>query len=304
MISPGRLLWLLRRDLKRGWEATYHDYRVKPLITQWNWPYWSEKPEEVPVHVLTGRDDWQLCAWMLASWFHYTKKSWNVAIHDDGTLPNEAGVFFQRAFPHARILWREEANIRMAKKLANYPLCFDYRERHPLALKIFDFASENESDRFIMLDSDVLFFRPPLEMLEWVSSGARDCWFNADAEEATLVSSAEAESALGIKLWARVNSGIGLIVRDTIDFDLCERALRETTLSKGHIWRREQTLYALCASRNGGGGLLPAKYEVSLGRNAVSKELVARHYVGAVRDRYFAEGIKRLRGVLLRPEED
>ena len=34
-----------------------------------------------------------------------------------------------------------------------------------------------------------------------------------------------------------------------------------------------------------------------------SQDIVARHYVGAVRDRFYAEGLKRLRGELLAYEE-
>jgi hypothetical protein len=74
---------------------------------------------------------------------------------------------------------------------------------------------------------------------------------------------------------------------------LCERALRETNLLKGHIWLVEQTLFAICASAWGRGGLLPAEYEVSLDPNA-RPGAVARHYVGAVRERFYGEGIARV----------
>ena len=72
---------------------------------------------------------------------------------------------------------------------------------------------------------------------------------------------------------------------------------------RGPIWRVEQTLFALCASRGGKGGLLPKNYEVSLRRRA-SPDAIARHYVGAVRDRFYGEGLKRLHEELLTLEED
>jgi hypothetical protein len=65
----------------------------------------------------------------------------------------------------------------------------------------------------------------------------------------------------------------------------------------------EQTLFALCASRFGKGGLLPKHYEVSLKRRA-HPDAIARHYVGAVRDRFFGEGLKRLREELLAVEAE
>ena len=302
MISPGRLWWLLRRDLKRGWSATFHDYRSKPRIADWSWPFWNQTPQSVPVHVLTGEKDYLLCAWMLASWFHFTEETWRVFIHDDGTLPEAARELFRKLFTNARIIPRDEADTRMDKVLAPYPFCHDYRNKHPLALKIFDFPTFTDSDRFIALDSDVLFFNYPREIMEWVSTKKAECWFNEDVAEGSLITPDNARTDLGVKLWRKVNSGLCLINKAAIDFEFCERALGETSILKGHIWRVEQTLFALCASR-GKGGLLPATYEVSLNKNS-EPGIVARHYVGAVRDRFYGEGLKRLRGVLLSGEVD
>jgi hypothetical protein len=154
-----------------------------------------------------------------------------------------------------------------------------------------------------VLDSDVLFFRPPREIMEW-SRGPepRNCWFNEDLQEACLISAAEAMDDLGVNLWSRVNSGICLIHRAAIDFDFCDHALAVTSILRGKLWRVEQTLFALCASRHGRGGLLPRTYEVSIRRNA-SRDVVARHYVGAVRQRFFGEGLRRLAPVLLAEEK-
>jgi hypothetical protein len=88
-----------------------------------------------------------------------------------------------------------------------------------------------------------------------------------------------------------------------VDFDFCDQALATTSILRGQIWRVEQTLFALCASRHGKGGLLPETYEVSLKRRG-SPDAIARHYVGAVRDRFYAEGLKRLREQLLVVDAD
>jgi hypothetical protein len=298
MMSPGRLWWLLRRDLKRGWDATYHDYKTKLRIEEWSWPFWKDTPQSVPVHVLTGAKDWELCAWMLASWFHFTEESWRVFIHDDGSLPEPARALFSKLFPHLQIISRDAADTKMDKVLAPYPFCHDYRNKHPLALKIFDFPAYTEGERFIVLDSDVLFFNYPSEIMQWVNGSAMECWFNEDVGEGSLITPDHARTDLGVKLWRQVNSGLCLVAKAAIDLDFCERALGETSITKGHAWRIEQTLFALCASRHGKGGLLPRTYEVSLGKHA-AENVVARHYVGTVRDRFYGEGLKRLRDILL-----
>lgn len=305
MISPGRIWWHVRRDVKRGWDASYHDYRTLPQIEQWYWPFWGEEPATIPVHVLTGEKDWRLAAWMLASFFHFTEMAWPVVIHDDGTLPEDGRATLESLFNGARIIRRSEADEEMKRVLRAYPFCEDYRNAHPLALKIFDMPHFEKGDRFLMIDSDVLFFNHPREIIDWANAPAKnkDCWFNEDVQESSLITAAEAREELDVKLWARVNSGIAAIYKPAIDLDFCDRVLATTSILRGQVWRVEQTLFALCASRGGRGGLLPNNYEVSLRRRA-SPEAIARHYVGAVRDRFYGEGLKRLHEELLTLEEE
>ena len=297
MISPGRLWWLLRRNLKRGWKAAYHDYKTLPRIEEWFWPFVTEPPMSVPVHVLTGAQDWRLAAWMLASWFEASEHNWSVDIHDDGTLPKDAQAKLLRLFPHARIITRAEADAALSPVLRAFPFCWEYRQMHPLGLKIFDVPHFSEGTRYLLFDSDVLFFRHPREILDWVSSSRDECWFNEDVADATLLTAAEAKEELGVRLWQRVNSGLCLIHKPAISFDFIDRALAQTSILRGKVWRIEQTLYALCASMHGKGGLLPRTYEVSLNKHA-DDDVIARHYVGAVRDRFFGEGVERLRDQL------
>lgn len=302
MISPGRLWWQFRRDVKRGWDASYHDYQTLPRIEEWSWAFWGEKPTNVPIHVLTGDKDWRLAAWSLASFLQFSEVGWPIVIHDDGSLSEEATEVFEGIFPACRIISRDQSDEEMNRVLLPYPFCLDYRNTHPLGIKVFDMAHYATEERFIVLDSDVLFFRKPQEIVDWAKAPVgRDCWFNEDVQEASLITASEAREELNVKLWSRVNSGLCLLYKPAIDLDFCDRALAVTSILRGHVWRVEQTLFALCASRNGRGGLLPKTYEVTLKRHA-SKDIIARHYVGAVRDRFYGEGLKRLRGALLEVE--
>lgn len=301
-MTPGRFLYLLRRDIHRGWDATHHHYKTLPRIAKWEWPFWSEAMQEMPVHLLTGKKDYLLSAWMLASWFHFSEYAWPVVVHDDGTLPPEGVELLTRLFKNVRIISRREADAAMERRLKEYPFCYEYRDMHPLALKIFDVPHFATAQRFLIFDSDLLFFSHPREIMDWVSGGKPDIWFNEDVAETSLVSAEEAREELGVSLWERVNSGLCCAYRPAFDLDFCDRALAQTSILRGHVWRVEQTLFALCASAHRHGGLLPRRYEVSLGRTA-SPEAVARHYVGAVRDRFYGEGLKRLAPVLLAQEE-
>jgi hypothetical protein len=304
MKSPGKIWWQFSRDVRRGWDATYHDYQTLPRIEEWYWPFWGEEPASVPVHVLTGAKDWRLAGWSLASLFHFSELAWPVVIHDDGTLDDEGRGVLEALFEGCRIISRAEADAVMNRLLRAYPFCADYRAAHPLALKIFDMAQFAENERFIVLDSDVLFFSHPREIIDWANGrNTRECWFNEDAQESSIITAAEAREELDVRLWGRVNSGLGLLQRGVIDLDFCDRALALTSILRGRPEQIEQTLFALCASRQGKGGLLPKTYEVSLKRRA-TPDIIARHYTGPVRDRFYGEGLKRLAGELLAVEDD
>ncbi len=299
MLSPGRLWWLLRRDLRRGWAATRHHYKTLPRIQDWQRPFWTEKLQSVPVHVLTGAKDWELAAWMLASWCYFSESGWPLVIHDDGTLPPTAAATFQKISSEVRVISRAEADREMELVLKQFPFAYEYRAMHPLALKLFDVPHFTTGERMMIFDSDLLFFNYPGEVMDWVGSPPDETsWFNEDVAEGSLVTVEEAKEELGVTLWPRVNSGLCLLHHPVVNFEFCDRALAETAMLRREIWRVEQTLFALCASRVGKGGLLSKRYEVSLGKRG-ARDAVMRHYVGAVRERFYGEGLERLGKVLL-----
>ena len=297
-MTPGRLWYLIQRDWQRGLAAAWHDRVVSQRILVWKNPHTAPPPDDLPVHVLSGKDDWLLACWMLASWFHTTDRNWRVIIHDDGQLPPEAVAAFAKSAPGSRRIPAQEADSTVLSALAGHPACRDYRQAHPLARKIFDVPTLTPGERFIILDSDVLFFRKPEFILRWCAEGGDECWFNEDVKEAFPIPLTEVRETLGIEVWPRVNSGLCLLNRSAIDLDLCERALRETSLLKGHIWLVEQSLFAICASARKRGGLLPSEYEVTLEKKA-RPGAVARHYVGAVRQRFYGDGIARVKSQLI-----
>ena len=112
-----------------------------------------------------------------------------------------------------------------------------------------------------------------------------------DCDSAYTVDTATVRARLGNELLARVNTGLGLIHRDSIKWEWIEEFLALPGLTEGHFWRIEQTLYALCSSRYGA-ELLPQEYTVNLEAGVPPR--ILRHYVGAIRHLMYGEGIAHL----------
>lgn len=300
-LTPGRLLYLARFYGSRGYRYWHAQRILAPRILEWRLPEGLEPAPDVPLHLLTSQHDWLMAIWMLASLHHQTGRKWRVFVHEDGSLPDETAGIFERLFPQATLIPREQADAAMADTLAGRPRCAEYRSRMPHGLKCFDVPCLADHDRFILVDPDVLFFANPDRMLEWVDNPGDDsCWFNADYQEPSPLAPEDARAAFDFDLWPKVNSGLCLLSKDAIDLDAMEKWLDHPALRNlENGWRVEQTLLALSASRHGRGGLLPEdEYEVSRGSSRRPRG-VTRHYIGQVRSRFHSEGIRELAPILL-----
>lgn len=293
-MTPGRFWWLLRHHTRRGWDAWWHEKNTLPRIRRWRcdpaWPL-----QDIPIHVVGGKDHVLMTLWMLAGFFHHTQRRWPVVFHEDGTVPIDRDAALLREIFGARVITRAEANARGEREWQDFPNLLALREILPLMLKAVDAPMFCGASRLFLLDPDVLFFQRPDEILAWADADDGTNWFNADAVEPSYLSPALTRERFGFDLWPKVNSGLCLLQRAALDPEFMEDALARSPELRGKTWgenwRSEQTLLALCGSRANRGGLLPEdRYEVSLGKTRRPGG-VARHYIGAVRGRFFAEGL-------------
>ncbi|MEQ9359079.1 MAG: hypothetical protein RLP97_27685 [Coleofasciculus chthonoplastes F2-STO-03] len=243
------------------------------------------------IHVLTSSTDWLNLIWVLKSFYHFSGRNYNLCIHDDGTLTDEQCHTLQYHFPDARLIARKIANEAMLGRLKSYPRCLKFRQTNHLSPKVFDFVAYLESDRMLLLDSDVLFFQEPTELLRRIESPTYSYnSVNRDIASAYTIDSAVVRERMGFTIQPRFNSGLGLIHKKSMNLGWIEQFLSLPGII-GHFWRIEQTLFALCSSKFGV-ELLPEEYDVRLGKGIESYP--CRHYVGAIRHLMYSEGIRDL----------
>ena len=286
----GKLVYQLRRRCANGPRASYYREFVRRRILQTP-PIEDLTDPRVEIHVLTSREDWLNLIWTLKSFYAASRRRYSLCIHDDGTLDEAARRELSWHFPEARLIDRETADREALPTLSTCPRCRAFRETNRLAPKIFDFRHYLRCERMLLLDSDVLFFSEPRELLHRLESPEylRNS-VNADVASAFTVDPSDVRSQLGLELPERFNSGLGIIHAQSLQLDWIEEFLGLPGVL-GHPWRIEQTLFALCSAR-WGVELLPHEYRVSL-KSGVSG-CVAKHYVGAVRHLMYSEGMAQL----------
>jgi len=243
------------------------------------------------IHVLTSENDLLNMVWALKSFYRMSASTFKLCIHDDGTLQAASRELLSTHFPNARLLLRSDADRVMKEVLQSYPLCKQLRASHCLALKLFDFLHYLESDRMLLIDSDVLFFCHPTELLRRIEDPTYLLnTVNGDVKDSYTVTADDVRAQCGFSLQSRFNSGLGLIHRKSVTFPAVERFLALPTITS-HPWLIEQTLFALCSSQHGA-QLLPREYDVSLATPLEARP--CRHYVGAIRHLFYDEGIRKL----------
>lgn len=243
------------------------------------------------IHVLTREDDWLNLVWTLKSFYQVTGRRYPLCVHDDGTMSKEATKQLHAHFPGMRLIESDRSDREVVDVLSGYPLCQVFRRQFKLARKVFDFIHYLENERMLLIDSDVLFFKPPQVLLERIENPEyRYNSLNRDISTAYTVDAETVRQYLKIEMEERINSGLGLIHRDSMPFLRIEELLTVPGVI-GHFWRIEQTLYALCGMLHGYEAL-PTDYDVYRGRGLSAR--ASRHYVGEIRRLFYEEGIARL----------
>lgn len=263
------------------------------LMHFWERPTCEADPA-VSIHLLVSSKTWHAGVLTAMSFEFFTQRRWNLFFHEDGSVGELAQKKIEQVFPGVHFISRAVSEKLMEQRLQSYPNCQALRQEHNLFLKFFDLPAFAPSERIILLDSDVIFFKKPQEILDWVDSQSKECCYNEDTTEKYCIPRYAIEPALGIKLWPRFNSGLVLMPLAAISLPLAEQLLAAFKTTSHHPQFFEQTLYALMASAWNQGGALPATYEISWGLLR-KRNSICRHYVGAFKhDLLYIEGVPML----------
>ncbi len=261
--SPGGLLLRFRQKFEHGLTAAYYRDTVRPRIL-FTAPVTFAARAACEIHVLTSSKDWLNLMWTLKSFAQNSAQTLSLCIHDDGSLPQDAIDALRSHFINARLIQRLDADRTAERALAGYPRCLQFRRSNCLAPKIFDFSLYLEAPKMLLLDSDILFFSEPVELLRRATdAGYRLNSVNPDVSSAYTVAPNTVKSLLNLDMPERFNSGLGVIHRESLRLDWIEEFLGLPGI-EGHFWKIEQTLFALCSARFGV-ELLPKEYAVELG---------------------------------------
>jgi len=289
-MSLGSIYLKLKQRYQHGLRPLYYMEKVRPRILD-TVPMENTVNDACELHVLTWKGDWLNVIWMLKSLIHFGEIDYKLCIHEDGSLGQYEIETIQKHFPAARVIDRGKADSDLTHRLRGLPRSLEYRRQNPLALKVYDFSFYLESDRMLLLDSDILFFSRPVVLLDRIANVEYKLnSFNKDWTNGYSIDHSRVSPTLDFRFPELINSGLGLLHKGVVDIDQCEEFLGLPDIMSHHH-RIEQTLIALCASKSGF-EFLPGEYDVHLDDFVIHH--CERHFTGPIRHRMYSEGIRHL----------
>ncbi len=226
-----------------------------------------------------------LCAiWALKSFYAASAATYPLTIQIQGQAAPKVERTLRHHFPNARIVKQAEADEAVEPYLTahGYTNLLEARRVNQYTQKLTDNIILSAFKNILLLDSDVLFFNKPQELLNYEGPHI----FQQDPESNYVV-----EQAKGITPAPRLNAGIMKFRRESINLARCNAYLEDFPNYQGWL---EQTLLALHAAETNTADVLPESYLISFERNIDPNTLKARHYAGPTRPMLTEEGMPQL----------
>ena len=284
-------LWYVQaRELFReGLTNAFYRHRVQRKILR-TIPIRTNTEGPVEVRVLTWRRDWINCLWALKSFYSLSRCDFPLYIHDGGLIGDQHRRIKQH-FPDAVFVSGSDAESQTTSTLLRLGLkrSVEYRKKNISTRKLFDFYVMSKAERVITIDSDIVFFRDPAELVTSLN-GRRVNLYNRDCFDAYSIEPSEIKARFGLSVPPRVNSGLASVWRDSISFPSIDQWLVYQPLFD-NSWVTEQTLHAMCSAVFGM-EFLPPSYVVSV-TQGLTEGVVCKHYPTDPRIWLYREGMPK-----------
>jgi hypothetical protein len=271
--------WLTRRGRR---EMVAASRRLAPLA-----PPTADAPEIV---FLSGARFWFQTAFCFWSLCRQAKRSLRLVVYDDGSFNDALATECRRLFPGAVIVSRDEIEAHLDRSLprAEFPTLRGRRLEYPNLRKLTDVHAGRSGWRLV-LDSDMLFFRRPERLLEWLDCRLAPLHMR-DVHDAYGYSIDLLEKIAGARVPQHVNVGICGLRSETIDWNVLERWCRQLQDAAGTSYYQEQALTAMWLAHHAAECLPAADYRLMPDdRECRAPTAALHHYVDLSKRGYFRD---------------
>jgi len=250
------------------------------------------------LHLLTGRRFWDMSAFCLWSFALQSHRPLIPVIYDDGTITAEVRAPLLRVFPAARFVSQQETIARLDQYLPveKYPVLRERWVNYPNIRKLLD-PHVGRSGWKLVVDSDLLFFREPRFLINWLDQPDRPL-HALDCETSYGYTRELMQQLAGKPVADLVNVGLTGLNGREIDWDQLEHWCRILIEKEKTSYFLEQAVIAMMVADREC-TIAPASDYVTkpLRPEATDCRAVMHHYVANSKKWYFQSNWKRAQTV-------
>jgi hypothetical protein len=250
--------------------------------------------EAVEIAFLSGERFWWQTLFCVVSLQTHSRVRITPLVYDDGTFSEVTWSAFSRVVPWARLVAAAEIETALEAHLpfSRFPSLRSRRLSYPHLRKLTDIHA-GRGGWLAVLDSDMLFFRPPKALLDWLVAPDRPCSL-VEGISAYGYSLGLMRELAGAEPPARVNVGVCGLRSDAIDWDRLEYWCREMLEREGTHYFQEQALTAMLLAGQECHRFGPPDYIVMPNLAEGRRPAAAlHHYVSSSKRSYFQHGWRR-----------
>ena len=103
-----------------------------------------------------------------------------MVVHSDGTLENDDLALWEKKVGHVSLVSREDAEKKAAEVLAGNNELLAWREENWASAQLVDAHLFGSQDRILLMDSDVLIFQRPTEVIDALTTKPKALYWCSD----------------------------------------------------------------------------------------------------------------------------
>lgn len=248
----------------------------------------------LPIYFLTGKNYLYQTLYCIQSLIKSTAAQFKFILVDDGSFNAALVERVAKQLPGAQIITVKQISENLQNTLPEtcYPYLHKKRAVYPHIKKLTDVHTIPGDDWKLVLDSDMLFWHEPKEIITWLYAPQQPLHM-IDCTEAYGYSQQLMEQLTGAPVKPLLNVGAIGLKSEAIDWDKLENWVKTLEEQEGTSYYLEQALSAMTIADTDAAVLKAGDYIVNPGPDQIkNKTGILHHYVDLSKEGYFKQAWK------------
>lgn len=269
--------------------------KKKMIIASQKIPAIFSHEDGLNVYFLTGKKylyQTLFCAHSLVKFA--TKEKFKFTLIDDGSFDTEFISQIHLQMPGVKIITQAEIEKNLSNKLpiSEYPYLHHKRNVYPHIKKLTDIHTINDNSYKLVLDSDMLFWNEPTELINWLKQ-PDGCIYMLDCAEAYGFDRSLMKLLCGYEIPDLVNVGAFGLQSSDINWHDVEYWSKTLEEKQGPSYFLEQALSAMIIANHTKTILNKEQYIVNPTEQK-GKNIKLHHYVDLSKKYYYENALRNL----------